>query len=72
MLKIIGLITLFVILAQFPNQVKAGVDVASYVCKVFWIMGEGTGHLVMKVYNRDVAPQVEAAKKVDLSIPNHN
>lgn len=69
MLRIIGAIAIFIGLAVFPEQIKAGVDVGSCVCKVIWVMGEGMGRYANHLYNKDIAPVVDEAKKVDVTKP---
>lgn len=69
MMRWIGIISLIVILAKFPEQVKAGVDIGSWVAKVVWILSEKTVKAMGSFYDTEVAAQVEAAKKVDVSKP---
>lgn len=69
MLKFIGIIAIFVALALYPEQVKKSIDVGSYVCKVFWVISEGTFRRIENLYAKDIAPQVEKARSVDVSAP---
>jgi hypothetical protein len=69
MMKLIGIIATFICLARFPEQIKSGIDVGSYVCKVVWVCGEGTFKFLDGIYQKDIAPQVEQAKTVDVTKP---
>lgn len=69
MLRLIGIIAIFIGLACYPEQIKKSVDIGAYVCKVIWVISEGTFTRIEKLYAKDIAPQVEKAKSVDVNVP---
>ncbi len=69
MLRIIGLVTIFFLLAAKPEKLKQAIDIGSYVSKIVWLISEGTIKSLHHFYSREVAPEVEKAKSLDVTAP---
>jgi len=67
LMRLIGIITVIVVLAKYPEAVKQGVDVGSYIAKVVWILSEKTVKAAGSFYDTEVAQNVAAAKGLDVT-----
>ena len=69
MLRLIGLLTVLYLLVYNKDRIIKCIDFASYVAKVAYLVSEPILKSMDHFYVNSVAPQVEAAKKIDVMTP---